>query len=861
MYNGTEAAERIEALLDLEFDERIGKATARRTYLRTMGVNDSGETLYETRAELAYRVAEGNTAVHPSGLEDKYPLYHAIRTGRLLTAGRHLQHGDMTQPESTGDKFSNCSTSPLTSTLFLLLLNGSGVGRSYDDDVMIVDWREQPRVVLALDPNHPDYHQDIDGVAWSNEFVTPGTAQRIALGDTSTVYHTVQDSREGWAKAVELLETVTYRRTFRAETGDNPPSTVVLDFSKVREKGAPIKGMQNRPASGPVPLMHGLREISKLSYLNGGQEKHGDWAPWQTAMAVDHELAAIVAVGGIRRAARMATKLWSDPGAVDFVKFKRTHRHTNGRVKYNSSNNSVIADKQFWDIVRAGTTKSNVKDRLVFADGSAGWPTDYREYTREDIEGIPMPERVSPNLFLHGLNVFLAATYCSYHDGTGEPGFINGDQLSGNLDGVDKLVERVEKNGIGSVVGYEEFQLDKWSEKLYLDILRVAVKKPMPFITNPCGEIVLAIWGAFCIISDIALGNWVKEYTRIAQRATKDVVEEICHVARLATRFLIRVNTMRTLWHGEVQRTNRIGVGLTGIHELALAQFGLSFNELIDRSNPHAAEFWSMISEVSRAVEDEGRDYSATIGLVAPHTTTTLKPSGSVSKVDSLTEGCHLPAKRMYLRNVQFQTGDPLIQHYRSEGYPTAQLTQGEYRGVHVVGFPTRPFIDVLAERLESYDKIVLASDATPEDQYTWIQLLEQHWLQGNGYHTGNQCSYTLKYDASRVDFEHFTNMLVEYQPTIRCCSVMPDFPISVMPNPYAEVDQFIAKYDGEEALTAVKNVSFEYVPEQILSYDVYQAVERALHKSAATIEDIGFEHLDCGTGGCPISFNDAVVA
>lgn len=58
----------------------------------------------------------------------------------------------------------------------------------------------------------------------------------------------VEDSREGWAKAVEFLETMTFQKVYSTET-------LVIDFSKVRGKGSPIMGMQGRPSSGPVPLM------------------------------------------------------------------------------------------------------------------------------------------------------------------------------------------------------------------------------------------------------------------------------------------------------------------------------------------------------------------------------------------------------------------------------------------------------------------------------------------------------------------------------------------------------------------------------------------------------------------------------
>lgn len=41
----------------------------------------------------------------------------------------------------------NCVTAAASFTLFYLLLNGSGVGRSYDDELDVVDWGKAPRLL------------------------------------------------------------------------------------------------------------------------------------------------------------------------------------------------------------------------------------------------------------------------------------------------------------------------------------------------------------------------------------------------------------------------------------------------------------------------------------------------------------------------------------------------------------------------------------------------------------------------------------------------------------------------------------------------------------------------------------------
>ena len=83
------------------------------------------------------------------------------------------------------------------------------------------------------------------------------------------------------------------------------------------------------------------------------------------------------------------------------------------------------------------------------------------------------------------------------------------------------------------------------------------------------------------------------------------------------------------------------------------------------------------------------------------------------------------------------------------------------------MGFPTcLPFIDQIPD-----DMLVTASEATPEEQYQWLKLLEQHWLGPDK--RNNQISYTLKYDSSTTTYQGFMDMLLTHQPHVRCCSVM----------------------------------------------------------------------------------------
>ncbi len=261
-----------------------------------------------------------------------------------------------------------------------------------------------------------------------------------------------------------------------------------------------------------------------------------------------------------------------------------------------------------------------------------------------------------------------------------------------------------------------------------------------------------------------------------------DTLEDAEQAFRVATRALIRVNGMDSIYKKEDLRTNRIGVGMTGVHEFAWKFFKVGFRDLInpkfangsshgiDDEDPRirAAAFWRTLSGFNKAVKDEAETYSKKLGLVTPHTALTIKPAGTTSKLFGLTEGWHLPSMAFFLRWVQFSTDDPLVQDYKKAGYPIKQLKS--YEKTTIVGFPTAPVISTL----DMGDNLVTASEATPEEQYKWLQLGEKYWIAGDGEDLGNQISYTLKYDPSKVDFKHFVLMLKKYQQTVKVCSVMP---------------------------------------------------------------------------------------
>ncbi|WP_240759400.1 recombinase [Lichenicoccus roseus] len=776
-----------------KLDRGMGEAVGRRTVFRPGDAEDF--------ARVADRVAAGNTALvdHVSAFE-RAQLRNAIATGALLTSGRHLQHGDAEQPGRNMEVFTNCATAITSFAKFYLLLNGSGVGRAYDDELCAVDWGQAPTLLLHLSPEHPDFPrdrsglhrfgvemqllpwgmgpEDFDGAAEAQvrAVLDAGVLTDLAQAPAGAVHHRIADSREGWAKAVEILEAMAFRR--------QADRTLVLDLSIIRRAGSPIAGMQGRPASGPISLLRGLMNIRRHVIEPARDDSGGSrLQPWEQALLVDHHLSVEVQVGGARRAARMATKSWRDPGVLGFVRSK-----SEGGLW--TANHSVMVDRTFWSLL----------------EGSG-----------------------QGDLAVHARAVFDEVTRCAYVNG--EPGFINGDLLEDHRTGT-AWAKPVHEDGRD--FASQRYQADAAAD-LLAELSRRASRARFPVTTNPCGEITLHVTGGYCVIADFApalacpvgLGDFAPGQPTDEVAGLWDA--RVADSVRLGVRFLLRANRMDALYAEEVARTNRIGIGPTGLHEWAWVRFGLSFRDLLDEER--AAPFWRMLEELSGIAKAEANAYAAELGTTRPVTVTTVKPAGTTSKLFGLTEGAHLPARRQYLRWVQFrgtrdagaESGnwlegtDPLLPEYEQRGYPVRTLRS--FPGMSIVGFPTVSLI----QRLGLGDALVTAPEASPAEQYQWLRLLERHWI---GAEQGNQVSYTLKIYTDQTDLAAFRDIVLREQPLVRCCSILPSRP------------------DNE--------LGYEYLPEEEVSAARFAAIADGIHDEAAQ-EVVDWAHLQCASGACPI--------
>lgn len=1010
--------------------------------------------------------AEGNPG-------DKEKMLALALKGVLPMSGRHIQHGDFTQPNKNMEVFTNCSTTPFSFMLMLLLLNGSGVGRDYSSESCRVNWDFMPNIRVVLNGGPKD-DGDIDKGAHPDfkEAALEFTGGFDSLRDATHKYDSesedvrwikVRDSREGWSEVIAILETAAFHK-------NHSNSLFIFDFSDVRCRGSKIKGMQDRIAQGPIPLMRALLKVASI--------KGAGMRPWKQAMFIDHYLADCVVMGNVRRAARMSTKFWKDRDILEFIEIKRGgYLHT--------SNNSVIVDEEFWaeasdprpshgrrvfeavvgsayfdrtgepgfinahllknnmegadkitaenylsdvtgirlhpktyemiektisvlmkskhpfitnpcqpgwapiltpsgirplDQIEVGTTiwangkwtkvvdkwstgikqvnryrttsgvfygTSNhrvvsdgqkieagmaesidkcigpkdrtkiiplaVMDGLVIGDGTRHMASHHKvyldvgksDYTHElgDLiladhpaklgrakvvktsiqpdELVPLPERTIPDRYLYGTRDEVASFLRGLFSANGS---CNGRRIclkSTSSEMVEQVQVMLSSLGIASYFTTNKPKAVKWQNGTYIGkesydininahngrIFRDLIGFIQPHKTNAmdqmlsgpdrgegyqkqtfdivsdehvsteevfditvedaehvywtggclvsnCGEIVLSKWGGYCVIGDICM-------------AKVDSINEFNEACRQAAKFLVRTNLMQSMYKAEVDRTNRIGVGLTGIHEFYWRHFGLTFRDVVSAydhvfdgrdapSNPKVMQFWQTLADGRKWVEFSASDLSMRMKRTIPHTFTTIKPSGTISKVMGCTEGAHLPAFRFYMRWVIFPKGGEKHLDFERRGYPVQDVSH-EYKGSVVVGFPTKSAIcDVMP-----HEKVVTADEASFREQYQWIRLLEHFWL-GEG---NNQVSYTMKFNFSNMSYHEFAATILRWQGRIRCCSWMPSL-------------------DDIEG-------AYAYTPEEPITAEQYQMAMDGIKQ--AEIEGYNEALLECASGACPI--------
>jgi ribonucleoside-triphosphate reductase len=165
---------------------------------------------------------------------------------------------------------------------------------------------------------------------------------------------------------------------------------------------------------------------------------------------------------------------------------------------------------------------------------------------------------------------------------------------------------------------------------------------------NPCAEILLGN-KSFCNLSEVDVGKFKGDSAGLRR-----AIEIAARANYRQTCVDLNDGILQEAWHRNNDFLRLCGVGLTGI---------------ATRPDLRAYDY----AELRRTATSAAYGMADELGTPRPKNVTTVKPSGTLSKVMDTTEGMHAPLGKYVLNNVNFGKHDPLVPLCRSAGYKVIQ--------------------------------------------------------------------------------------------------------------------------------------------------------------------------------------------
>jgi len=327
----------------------------------------------------------------------------------------------------------------------------------------------------------------------------------------------------------------------------------------------------------------------------------------------------------------------------------------------------------------------------------------------------------------------------------------------------------------------------------------VAARQRAPWFkgVNPCAEILLGN-KSFCNLTETDVAKF-KGNSYGLQRAI--YIAARANYRQTCVSLLDGV--LQEAWHLNNEFLRLCGVGITGI---------------VKRPDLSAYDY----DTLERIATSAAYGMADELGLPRPKNVTTIKPSGTLSKVMDTTEGLHKPLGKYIFNNVNYGRHDPVLPLLRSAGYRVWD-NPSDPEGV-LVTFPVR-YDDVPFSRFVGKDgNIVEVNQETAIQQLDRYKMLMDHWCQQNA-------SATISYSVDEV--EDIIQWLL------------------------ANWDSYVGAsflYRNDPTKTA-KDLGYLYLPQEVVTkeaYDAYVANLQPIELDKANDIDAPLD-ADCENGVCPV--------
>lgn len=334
-----------------------------------------------------------------------------------------------------------------------------------------------------------------------------------------------------------------------------------------------------------------------------------------------------------------------------------------------------------------------------------------------------------------------------------------------------------------------------------------AAKKRAPWFkgVNPCAEILLGN-KSFC---NLVEPDWGKLIGLTPEEVNR-IIFTIARANYRQTCVNLDDGILQRSWHELNEFLRLCGVGATGI---------VKFLDYLDETG-QSPEGW--LEFIRDAAQTGANSMADELDLPRPKLVTTVKPSGTLSKIMDTTEGVHRPLGKYVFNNVTYSVHDPIVEKLRAAGY---KVTPKPFEPDSVlVTFPVA-YTDVKFSVFVKPDgSVVEINDESAVKQLDRYKLLMNHYVDHN-------CSVTISYDPSEVpqiiewileNWEHYVGV------------------------------SFI--YRNDPTKTA-EDLGYLYLPQEVVTkaaYDTYVSNLKPVDlSSVSSVEDL--LDVECVSGACPI--------
>jgi ribonucleoside-triphosphate reductase len=326
----------------------------------------------------------------------------------------------------------------------------------------------------------------------------------------------------------------------------------------------------------------------------------------------------------------------------------------------------------------------------------------------------------------------------------------------------------------------------------------LAARKRAPWFkgVNPCAEILLGN-KSFCNLTEVDLAKF---------KGDSAGLRRAIHLAARANYRQTCVNlldgVLQEAWHLNNEFLRLCGVGLTGI---------------VRRPDLGAYDY----QELQRTATSGAYSMADELGLPRPKNVTTIKPSGTLSKIMDTTEGVHKPLGKYIFNNVNFGKFDPLVPLCRAAGYKVVDNPTDP--SAVLITFPVK-WDDVPFDKFEKDGKVLEVNLESAVSQLERYKMLMQNWCQQN-------VSATISYSPEEAD------AIVDW-----------------LYDNWSDYVGVSFLFRADPTKTA-KDLGYLYLPQEVVTeeqYNDYVANLQPINLEEAN--DINAElEDDCQTGHCPI--------